>query len=189
MRKCLALLILALVVINANAKDTYVDLRDVNIVGTVKEIVSPNIIKVETLKNGQRRHVFVELVNVNFGNDNNHGCKRDHKHKKHVNSFDRYRTSDKRVGNDACKRMRDWLNGQIVQVEVTEWTQPVLQGFVFLGSDNINNALIAKGWYPVDYMQTRDASLALLEKKARCQRVGIWQGKMGIREEDMKCQD
>jgi hypothetical protein len=169
---------------DASAKDAYVDLRNVNIVGKVNEITSPNILKVETDRNGKRQHFWIELVQVDFGNDRNRECSTGNKTRQMFRNL-----TSTAEGVDACDYMDDWLDGEIVSVEITEWSEPVLKGFVFIGTTNVNYDLIEKGRYPVDYMQTRDASLALLEKKARCQRVGIWKSKMGVPEEDMKCQD
>lgn len=192
MKKYLAFVTLALLAFGANAKEAYVDLRDVNIVGKVKEIAAPNILKVETYRNGKRQHFWVELIQVDFGDDRDRGCNTGSKSHNPKNQQHMFRNNKPLVEPEvinACERLDDWLDGEIVSVEITEWSEPVLKGFVFIGTTNVNYDLIEKGWYPVDYMQTRDASLALLEKKARCQRVGIWQSKMGIPEEDMKCQD
>jgi endonuclease YncB( thermonuclease family) len=189
MKNFFALIFLPLLAANALAKEPYVDLRDVNLKGKVVEISAPNILKVETLQDGERRHFWVEMIYVDFGKVANKSCQKKtipHKLRDRITPDSIKHTPEL---EKACDRIDDWLDGEPVQVEVTEWDQPILKGYVFHKSVNVNHELIAKGWYPVDYKQTRDANLALLEKRARCQRVGIWKSKMGIPEEDLKCQD
>lgn len=182
-------LIFLLLATSTLAKDPYVDLRDVNLRGKVVEISAPNILKVETMKHGERRYFLIEMIYVDFGKVADKSCQKKtipHKLRDRITLDSMKHTPEL---EKACGRMEDWLDGEPVQAEVTEWSQPILKGYLFHGSVNVNNDLIAKGWYPVDYEQTRDASLALLEKHARCQRIGIWKSKMGIPEEDLKCQD
>jgi len=191
MKKYLVFLTLSLLAFTSYAKDAYVDLRDVNIVGQVKEVSAPNILKVETYRDGKRQHFWIELVHVDFGDVRDNQCTTGHKFFSPKNPHYPFRNSLQLSPDtaEACQLMKDWLAGEMVSIEITEWSEPVLKGFVFLGSTNINYTLIEKGWYRVDYMQTRDATLALLEKKARCARVGIWKSKSGIPEEDLKCQE
>lgn len=189
MYKFLALLSLFFIVSGIEANNTFVDQRDVNIIGIVKEISAPNILKIETLRDGQRQYFWVELAQVDFGEDRDTKCRKEPNQSHHKRlERDVNRLVFNKNDDNACLRMHDWLDEKTVSIEVTEWSQPILKGFVFLGSKNINYDLITKGWYPVDYRQTRDASLALLEKEARCERVGIWQSKKGNPVEDLKCQ-
>lgn len=173
----------------SSANEHYTDLRNVNLVGKVVEVSSPNTLKVETIQFGKRRHFWVELIHVDFGADKNIQCtqKPEFHYPKRMNRQVRTKPALSFSAKSACDRMKIWLNGKIVQVEITEWSQPSLKGFVFHKGTNVNYELISQGEYPVDYRQTRHASLVLLEKKARCQRVGIWQSKKGNVVEDLKC--
>ncbi|WP_045861720.1 thermonuclease family protein [Teredinibacter purpureus] len=176
--------------IYAQAQDSYVDLRSPNISGKVIDVPAPNVLQVRTKKDGEYKTFFVEIIHVDFGDQKNLSC-RSHKKNSSVLHKQGFRTTEY-INPDikkACAQMDGWLDGKDVHIEITEWSQPITKGFIFVGSTNINYELIARGWYRADYTQSRDASLVLLEKQARCQRVGIWGSKMGIPEEDMKCQD
>lgn len=186
----LSILPLAFLAGTAIAGDSYVDLRNVNLSGEVVEISAPNILKIETIKNSKRVHFFIDIIHVDFGQERGEQC---NNNTSRHNPIDRSSRQDKKTLHadpavaNACKRMGDWLEGEKVSVEVTEWTQPILKGFVFHGETNVGHDLIKRGVYPVDYMQSRDASLVLLEKSARCSRAGIWQSKKGNPVEDLKC--
>lgn len=192
MSNYLACFTLTLLAFGANATEPYVDLRDVNIVGKVTEITAPNLLKIATRQRGKPQHFWVDLIQVDFGHHRDRSCNDGtllFGLKKLRYAFDKQHAVAGSSLAEACWSMAALLDGEQVQVEVTQWDQPVVKGFVFMDTTNVNYDLIEKGWYPVDYKQTRDASLALLERHARCQRVGIWRAKMGIPEEDMKCQD
>lgn len=162
------------------AAPDYVDLRDVNLVGTVTEIGAPNVLKVQTRQQGERRHVWVELVNVDFGDVRYQTC---------PSRLSLGQTTPRQARvKAACKRMRRWLQNETVGIEVVEWTQPVLKGYVMLDHAIVNNELIARGCHPVDYRQTRSAPAALLEKKARDRQVGIWR-RSRPRGTDTNCAD
>jgi hypothetical protein len=166
----------SMLAIGAHAKEPYVDLRNVNIQGEVVEVSSPNVLKLEAIQHGKRRHFWVDIIHVDFGELRNKSC---------AKGEDIFRSTPLEI---ACEDMTKRIKGKTVQIEVTEWSQPILKGYVFHNQTNLNHELITEGKYPVDYTQTRDANLVVMEKKARCQRVGIWSSKLGIAEEDLKCQ-
>lgn len=190
--KSLLLLFFCFVSLGLQAQESYVDLRATNISGKVIDVPAPNVLHVKTKKDGEYKTFYVELIHVDFGPERNISCKEQMTKKSASGSQKHGFRTTEYVNPDfkqSCDRMNGWLDGKDVHIEITEWSQPVTKGFVFVGSMNINYELIARGWYRADYTQSRDASLVLLEKHARCQRVSIWESKMGIPEEDMKCQD
>ncbi|MFA0809431.1 thermonuclease family protein [Microbulbifer epialgicus] len=189
MKNILAFILLPLLATNSLAKEHYVDLRDVNFKGKVVEVSSPNIFKIETTQYGSQRHFWIELINVDFGVVAGKKCQ----HRTLAGKIGDYVTpsfikTDSKL-QQSCKYMDDLLHEKLIQAEITDWSQPILKGYLFYDAVNVNNELIANGLYRVDYKQTRDANLAILERHARCQRLGIWKSKLGIPEEDMKCQN
>jgi len=155
------------------AQDSYVDLRNRNLSGKVIRVFAPNVIEIVRNQHGRKQKYFVDLINVDFGKWRNKPCK----------------LSKKPEHKKACEKVGELLDGEHISVEITQFTQDLLKGYVFLNNKNINHALIAKGLFPVDYNQSREARLVILEKTARCDRIGIWETKMGNAEEDMQCQD
>ncbi len=146
-----------------------VDLRNVNLAGTVTAISAPNILQVQTTQQGKRRRLWIELADVDFGPERGQTC--DHSNRSPRD--DRDKTLSARVKN-ACWRLRHWLKDKVVSLEIVDWTQPVLKGYVIHNHTIVNHAMISRGWYRVDHAQSRAAPLVQLERTARCQRVGRW---------------
>lgn len=190
------------------ASPSYVDIRNPNIHGKVVEVSAPNAIKVKTATADGDKHFWVKLIHVDFGSKAGAECNN--------NWFDRlFNPSDSEKNEESCEMLEDMLDGKSVSVEVTQWPQrtskeyasleqdngflggsqlpqTILKGYVFLKQDgkhiNINHYLIENGIFPVDFKQSRDATLVRLQKQARCNRLGIWEEKKGDPVEDLKCQ-
>lgn len=181
----ISLLFCALLSSLSYASNSYVDVRNPNFHGEVMEVSAPNIIKVKTETADGDKHFWIELIHVDFGAKAGIEC--------NLNWFEKlFEPSSVESNEKSCDLLDDMLDGNKVSVEITEWSQPILKGYVFLKQDgqhiNINHYLISNGIFPVDYKQSKDAGLVRLEKKARCNRLGIWEAKKGDPVEDLKCQ-
>lgn len=173
--------------------DDVVDIRNTNMNGEVTSVISPSIFEIEVEKNGKDYHVFLELINIDFGPDARIDCGKNTEvryndpYYAHLNKARPFKFST--PNHSACIRSKRDLLGRDVKFEITSWTQPVLKGLLWVDGVNYNRNLVEKGVYRVDYTQTRSASWSLLEGRARCSRAGIWKSKMGDPIEDMKCRE
>lgn len=168
--------------------DNMVDVRNRFFEGTVIGVKSPNVIQVRTKKHDEYVHFFLDLADVNFAADTDFDCSADR------STLQKYvrpgATAEALMGRrNACERTLDELEDAHVQVEVTNWTQPHLKGYLFKDGENYNHSLIDRGLYRVNFEATRQASLLLMEGRARCKRIGIWSGLKGNQIEDKKCQE
>lgn len=177
--------------------DGMVDIRDPNFKGEVIEIITPSTVKVEVDRNNRAEHILLEFVNVDFAGDADVECdghyRRRWSHTRNgiAGKHPYYKVTTK-LGNKvyrACERLREDLLGEEVKIEVSSWTQPTLKGYLFIDETNYNHSLIQRGIYRVDYTQTRSATMALMEGRARCKRVGLWSSLKGNTIENMKCQE
>ncbi len=174
--------------ISVAGDEPYVDVRDVVIHGKVVNVDAPNLLKIASSQNNVNEYFWVEPVNVDYGEVRDLSCDGLwHQFNKKQPLMDELKR--------ACAAIKSYTKHEPVSIEVVQWQsrqwrgRPVVRGNVFIGTTHLNHELIGKGVFPVDYKETRDTTLVLLEKNARCQRLGIWSDKIGDIIDDMKCQD
>lgn len=169
----------------------YVDLRPTTYRGTVTKILTPTTVEIATMRNGHTEMLTLRLADIQPGNGADGLCHQPaKKYSKHKSRGVRPQQTDS-VRDELkrnCKMLSKTLKGESVGVEISQWNNPTT-GYLSLGQSIVNFDLISSGEYRVDYTQSRSAHLVLLEKEARCKRLGSWGVMLGNRIEDMKCQE
>lgn len=88
---------------------------------------------------------------------------------------------------DECERLQNTLDGSNIQLNLDSYDRQkgYYFGDIFVGDDELVYKMISEGWYKFDYTQTRSKHFVLLQKKAMCTGVGIWQGQSHLL--DVQC--
>lgn len=171
----------------------FVDIRGTTYYGKVTSILSPTQVEI-TIKRDQVPEILrLRLADIAPGNgaDPMATCKTQSEPHRHHKSFATRSRSVEATDPEvkaACKILSKAVLDKKVGVEITQWNQPT-SGYLSKDGSVINFDLISTGEYRVDYTQSRAANLVILEKEARCKRVGNWEKLLGDRIEDMKCQE
>lgn len=169
----------------------FVDLRPTTYRGTVTKILTPTIVEIATERDGRTEVLILRLADIQPGNGADGQCHqstRRHSHHKSLGLRPQKRETVSAELKQICKVLSKTLKGETVGIEISQWNNPTT-GYLSLRNSIVNFDLIANGEYRVDYTQSRSAHLVLLEKEARCKRVGNWKGMLGNKIEDMKCQE
>lgn len=169
----------------------FVDLRPTTYRGTVTKILTPTIVEIATERNGRTEMLTLRLADIQAGNGADGQCHRSSRKHSHHKTMGRRPHKAESVNAELkhiCKVLTKTLKGEAVGIEISQWNNPTT-GYLSLRNSIVNFDLIANGEYRVDYTQSRSAHLVLLEKEARCKRVGSWEVMLGNKIEDMKCQE
>lgn len=169
----------------------FVDLRPTTYRGTVTKILTPTTVEIATERDGRTEMLTLRLADIQAGNGADGQCHRTSRQYTHHKNLglrpQRSEPMDAEL-KYICKVLSKTLKGETVGIEISQWNTPTT-GYLSLGDSIVNFDLIANGEYRVDYTQSRSAHLVLLEKEARCKRVGSWAAMLGNKIEDMKCQE
>lgn len=169
----------------------FVDLRQTTYRGTVTKILTPTIVEIATERNGQTEMLTLRLADIQAGNGADGQCHQTSRKYVHHKSLGLRPQKSESVNAElkhVCKVLSKTLKGEAVGIEISQWNNPTT-GYLSLRNSIVNFDLIANGEYRVDYTQSRSAHLVLLEKEARCKRLGSWEVMLGNKIEDMKCQE
>lgn len=174
---------------NASEIDLFVDGRNVAVHGKVVKLVEPNILKIKTIQDKEKKVFYFKLSGLDASEFEGKRCS-NHYFWKRVKSASLPSWLYQISNVDAkCIEVLKLVKKKNISVEVLDWNKVVHEGYAYHNGKNLNFNMIKEGVFGVDYMHTRDSNLVLMEKESRCLRKGMWKDKAGIIEETLKCQE